>query len=51
MLHPTTKIRKSQNKLTKGVNLIEYIGEFITPTSDLIIMKLHVNNVISDIKY
>ena len=36
--------------ITSGGNLIDYPGEFSTPTSDLTTMKLHVNSAISDIK-
>ena len=39
-----------RTRLTAGVNLIYYPGEVRTPTSDLTIMKLHVNSAISDIK-
>ena len=36
--------------LTEGGNLIDYPGEFSTPTSDLTTMKHHVNSAISDVK-
>ena len=36
--------------LTAGGNIIDYTGEVITPTSELIAMKLHVNSAISDIR-
>ena len=36
--------------LTAGVSIIDYWGEFSTPTSDLTSVKLHANSAISDIK-
>ena len=36
--------------VTVGRNLVDYLGEISTPTSDLKTMKLHENIVISDIK-
>ena len=37
-------------RLTAGGKLIDYPGEVSTPTSELITMKIHVNNAISDFK-
>ena len=37
-------------RLTAGGDLVDYPGEFRTPTSDLTTMKLHVNRAISDVK-
>ena len=45
--------QKKQNhrrRLTSGVNIIDYLGEFQTPTPDLTTMKLYVNRAISEIK-
>ena len=50
MLHQTTKKENHRKRISAGVNLIEYTGEVITPTSDLTTIKLHVNSAISDIK-
>ena len=36
--------------LNVGVNLIDYLGEVITPTSDLNTMKVNINRQISDVK-
>ena len=44
------KTETLRTRLTSGVNLIDYPLEFITPTSDLTIMKLYVNSTISVIK-
>ena len=44
------KTETHRKRLTAGVNLIDYPGEFSTPTSDLTTMKLHVNSAISDVK-
>ena len=37
-------------RLTAGSNLVDYLGEVSTPTSDLTTMKLHINSAISDVK-
>ena len=39
-----------RTRLTAGGNIIYYPGEVITPTSDLTIMKLHVNSAILYVK-
>ena len=44
------KIETHRTILTVGGNLIDYPGEFSTPTSDLTTMELHVNSAISDVK-
>ena len=44
------KIETHRTRLTEGVNIIYYPGEFKTPTSDFTNMKLHVNSAISDVK-
>ena len=44
------KTENHRTRLTAGVNLIDYPGEVSTPTSELITMKIHVNNAISDFK-
>ena len=44
------KTETHRTRLTAGGNLIDYLGEVSTPTSELTTMKLHVNSVISDVK-
>ena len=44
------KTETHRTRLTGGGNIIDYPGEVRTPTSELTTMKLHVNNVISNIK-
>ena len=44
------KIETLITRLTTGVNIIDYPGEFSTPTSYLITMKLYVNSAISEKK-
>ena len=44
------KTETRRTRLAAGENLIDYTGDFSTPTSDLTIMKLHVNSAISDVK-
>ena len=44
------KIETHITIINVGGNLIDYTGEFSTPTSDLTTMKMHVNSVISEIK-
>ena len=39
-----------RTRLTAGGNIIYYPGEVIAPTSDLTIMKLHVNSAILYVK-
>ena len=44
------KAETPRKRLTSGVNIIDYLGDIITPTSYLTTMKLHVNSAISDVK-
>ena len=44
------KIETHRPRLNEIGNIIDYTGEFITPSSDLTTMKLHVKSSISNIK-
>ena len=46
----TQKIVTHRTRDIAVENIIDYLGEVSTPTSDLTTMKLHVNSAISDIK-
>ena len=43
------KSETPRTRLIAGGKLIDYLGEFSTPTSDLNTMKLHVNSTIADV--
>ena len=43
------KTETHRTTLNAGGNIIDYPGEFSTPTTDLTTMKIHVNSAISDI--
>ena len=47
---PPQKTETHITRLTAGSNLVDYLGEVSTPTSDLNTMKLHIKSVISNIK-
>ena len=44
------KTKTHRLRLKSGGNLIDYPGDFRTPTSELTTMKLHVNKAISYVK-
>ena len=44
------KIETHRTRLNAGGDIIYYLGEVRTPTSDLTTIKLHVNSAISDFK-
>ena len=43
------KTETHRTRLTEVENLIDYIGDVITPTSDLTTMKLRIDSAISDV--
>ena len=43
-------VETCRTRLTAGGNLIDYPGEFSTPTPELTTMKIHANSAISDVK-
>ena len=62
IIHKATNVREvceirpqqsetNRIRLTEGGNIIDYTGEFSTPTSNLTTAKLHVHIIISNIKY
>ena len=44
------KTENHRTRIITGGNIIDYLVEVVTPTSDLTTMKLNVNSSISDVK-
>ena len=44
------KTETHRTRLTAGGNLIYYLGDVSTPTSDFTTLKIHINSAISDVK-